>query len=131
MTRSWIISKRRWLVGTDRKLGGRRYPQRTMRARLLAATAMLAAFTISNAGTASANEYSCANAAAANGYVNSNKFLAEVQQDCAVAYGIANAKGVGTQSEASAAVAAANQYLRSRGYDAATVEQMDIAGHGV
>lgn len=102
-----------------------------MRARLLVAMAMFVALPIVNAGTASANEYSCANAAAANGYVNSNKFLAEIEQDCAVAYGIANAKGVDTQSEVIAAVAAAEQYLRSRGYDAATVKQMDIAGHGV
>lgn len=92
---------------------------------------MFPALPIVNAGTASANEYSCANAAAMSGYVNEHKFLADVQQDCAVAYGIANADGVSTQSEASAAVAAAEQYLRSRGYDAATVEQMDIAGHGV
>lgn len=92
---------------------------------------MFPALPIVNAGTASANEYSCANAAATSGYVNEHKFLADVQQDCAVAYGIANADGVSTQSEASAAVAAAEQYLRSRGYDAATVEQMDIAGHGV
>lgn len=110
---------------------GRRYSQRTMRTRLFFAAAVLVALSIVNAGMASANEYSCANAAAANGYVNENKFLAEVQQDCAVAYGIAYADGVGTQSEASAAVAAAEQYLRSRGYDAATVAQMDIAGHGV
>lgn len=110
---------------------GRRYSQRTMRTRLIFATAAFAALPIVNAGMASANEYSCANAAAANGYVNENKFLSEVQQDCAVAYGIAYADGINTQSEAGAAVAAAEQYLRSRGYDAATVEQMDIAGHGV
>ncbi|MBE5451228.1 hypothetical protein [Mycobacteroides abscessus] len=102
-----------------------------MRTRLLLATAVFAALPIVNAGTASANEYSCANAAAANGYVNENRFLAEVQQDCAVAYGIAYADGINTQAEAGAAVDAAEQYLRSRGYDAATVAQMDIAGHGV
>ncbi|MBU9763279.1 hypothetical protein FR943_05410 [Mycobacterium sp. TNTM28] len=100
-----------------------------MRTRLSFVTAVFAVLPIVNAGTASANEYSCANAAAANGYVNKNELLAEVQQDCAVAYGIAYADGIGTQSEAGAAVA--EQYLRSRGYDAATVEQMDIAGHGV
>lgn len=98
---------------------------------MLVGTAVFVALPIANAGMASANEYSCANAAAANGYVNEHKFLSEIQQDCAVAYGIAYANGVSTQSEASAAVAAAEQYLRSRGYDAATVEQMDIAGHGV
>lgn len=93
--------------------------------------AVFAALQIVCAGTASANEYSCVNAAAANGYVNENKFLAEVQQDCAVAYGIAYADGISTEAQAGAAVDAAEQYLRSRGYDAATVEQMDIAGHGV
>lgn len=98
---------------------------------MLLGAAVFAALPIATAGMASANEYSCANAAAANGYVNANKFLSEVEQDCAVAYGIAYADGVDTQSEAGAAVAAAEQYLRSRGYDAATVEQMDIAGHGV
>lgn len=102
-----------------------------MKTRLIFAAAVFAALPIVNTGTASANEYSCANTAAANGYVNENKFLSEVQQDCAVAYGIANADGVSSQSEASAAVAAAEQYLRSRGYDAATVKKMDIAGHGV
>lgn len=90
-------------------------------------TAVLASLSVMNAGTATANEASCANAAAANGYVTANKFLWQVQQDCAVAYGIANAPG-GTST---AALAAANEYLRSLGYDAATVEQMDIAGHGV
>jgi hypothetical protein len=82
------------------------------------------------APSAHANEYSCANAAAANGYVNASKFLWQVEQDCAVAYKIAN-PGVSTQAEGAAALAAAEQYLRSLGYDAATVEQMDIAGHGI
>ena len=90
-------------------------------------TAVSAALSLMTTGTAGANEASCANAAAANGYVNANKFLWQVQQDCAVAYSIANAPG-GTGS---AALAAANQYLRSLGYDADTVEQMDIAGHGI
>lgn len=84
-----------------------------------------------DAGIASANEYSCAHAAAANGYVNADKFLWQVEQDCAIAYGIAYADGLDTQAEAAAAVSAAEQYLRALGYDAATVEQMDIAGHGV
>lgn len=81
-------------------------------------------------GTAWANEYSCVHAAAANGYVNDNKFLWQVEQDCAVAYRIAYSDGVSTQPQAEAAVAAAEEYLRSLGYDAATVDQMDIAGHG-
>ncbi|KUH83491.1 MULTISPECIES: hypothetical protein [unclassified Mycobacterium] len=83
------------------------------------------------APAAQANEYSCAHAAASNGYVNENKFLWQVEQDCKVAYGIAYPGGISTRAEAVAAVAAAEQYLRSLGYDAATVEQMDIAGHGV
>jgi len=93
----------------------------------LAVFVSLPAFT----GVAGANEYSCANAAAANGYVTANKFLWQVQQDCAVAYGIAYPGGLSTQQQASAAVDAAEQYLRSLGYDAATVDEMDIAGHGV
>jgi hypothetical protein len=80
---------------------------------------------------AQANEYSCANTAASNGYVNENKFLWQVQQDCAVAYKIAYPGGISTPAQAAAARAAAEQYLRSLGYDAATVEPMDIAGHGV
>lgn len=102
-----------------------------MGTRLVAALAALASLSMVDAGTAAANEYSCADAAAANGYVNESKFLWQIQQDCAVAYGIAYADGLGTQAEAAAAVAAAEQYLRSLGYDVATVEQMDIAGHGV
>jgi len=98
---------------------------------LLTALALFASLPIANPGIASANEYSCANAAATNGYVNENKFLWQVQQDCTVAYGIAYPGGPSTQAEAAAAVSAAEQYLRSLGYDAATVEQMDIAGHGV
>lgn len=92
--------------------------------------AVFAALLTANGGIASANEQSCANAAAANGYVNANKFLWQVQQDCSVAYGIAYPGGISTPDEGAAAVSAAEQYLRSRGYDAATVEQMDIAGHG-
>ena len=87
--------------------------------------------TIAGAGIASANEYSCANAAASNGYVNESKFLWQVEQDCSVAYAIANPAGISTRTEGMAAVAAAEQYLRTLGYDPATVEQMDIAGHGV
>ncbi|OBI72811.1 hypothetical protein A5663_07660 [Mycobacterium sp. E740] len=79
---------------------------------------------------AQANEYSCGHAAAANGYVNSTKYLWQVEQDCAVAYKIAYPGGLTTHEQAVAAVAAAEQYLRSLGYDAATVERMDIAGHG-
>lgn len=101
---------------------------RGMRAQLLTALAVFASLPIVSTGIASANEYSCANAAASNGYVNANKFLWQVEQDCAVAYRIAYPGGLSTQAEA---VAAAEQYLRSRGYDAATVGQMDIAGHGV
>lgn len=93
--------------------------------------ALVAAWSVIAAPSAQANEYSCAHAAASNGYVNENKFLWQIEQDCAVAYKIAYPSGISTQSEAVAAVAAAEQYLRSRGYDAATVEQMDIAGHGV
>ena len=102
-----------------------------MGVKLLAAVAVFASLPIVGAGVATANEYSCANAAAANGYVNANKFLWQVEQDCAVAYGIATSSGVDTQNEGRAALAAAEEYLRSLGYDAATVEQMDIAGHGV
>ncbi|KUI24542.1 hypothetical protein AU195_01795 [Mycobacterium sp. IS-1496] len=102
-----------------------------MRAELLAAVAVFAALPIASTGVASANEYSCAHAAASNGYVDENKFLWQVEKDCTVAYGIAHPGGLSTQAEAVAAVAAAEQYLRSLGYDAATVEQMDIAGHGV
>jgi len=95
------------------------------------ALAVLASLSMVDAGSAAANEYSCANAAAANGYVNESKFLWQVEKDCAVAYGIAYADGLDTHAEAAAAVSAAEQYLRALGYDAATVEQMDIAGHGV
>lgn len=95
------------------------------------AVAVLASLPIVNAGVAAANEYSCANAAAANGYVNQSKFLWQVEQDCTVAYGIAYPGGLSTQAQAAAAVDAAAQYLRSLGYDAATVEKMDVAGHGV
>lgn len=102
-----------------------------MRAELLAAVAVFASLPIVSTGVASANEHSCAHAAASNGYVNENKFLWQVEKDCAVAYGIAYPGGLSTHAEAVAAVAAAEQYLRSLGYDAATVEQMDIAGHGV
>ena len=102
-----------------------------MRTQLLTALAAFASLPIVSTGIASANEYSCAHAAASNGYVNENKFLWQVEQDCTVAYGIAYPGGVSTTAEAVAAVAAAEQYLRSLGYDAATVEQMDIAGHGV
>lgn len=91
----------------------------------------IASLALVNPGVAAANEYSCAHAAASNGYVNDTKFLWQVEQDCAVAYGIAYPGGIDTQAQAQAAVDAANQYLRSLGYDAATVEQMDIAGHGV
>lgn len=95
------------------------------------ALAVSASLSIVYAGIASANEYSCANAAASNGYVNESKFLWQVEQDCAVAYKIAYPGGLDTQAQAAAAVDAAEQYLRSLGYDAATVEEMDIAGHGV
>lgn len=98
---------------------------------LLTVLAVFASLPIVSTGIASANEYSCADAAAWNGYVNENKFLWQVEQDCDVAYGIAYPGGVSTQAEAVAAVAVAEQYLRSLGYDAATVEQMDIAGHEV
>jgi len=80
---------------------------------------------MATAATAAANEASCTNAAAANGYVTGGRYLEQIQQDCAVAYNISSAGGGGP-----AALAAANQYLRSLGYHAATVEQMDIAGHG-
>ncbi|KQH78795.1 hypothetical protein AO501_11855 [Mycobacterium gordonae] len=100
------------------------------RAGVTGAALLVVAWVIA-APTAQANEYSCANAAAANGYVNENKFLWQIEQDCKVAYAIAYPGGINTQAEAAAAVAAAKQYLRSLGYDAATVEQMDIAGHGV
>lgn len=99
--------------------------------RLAMALAVLAALSMVDAGTASANEYSCANAAASNGYVNAIRFLSQLEQDCSVAYAIAYPGGISTHTEAAAAVAAAEQYLRSLGYDAATVKQMDIAGHGV
>jgi len=102
-----------------------------MKVRVLAALTAVASLPIVNMGVASANEFSCAHAAAANGYVNASKFLWQVEQDCAVAYGIAYPDGITTQAQAQAAVAAADEYLRSIGYDAATVEQMDIAGHGV
>ncbi|WP_241471660.1 hypothetical protein [Mycolicibacterium neoaurum] len=92
---------------------------------------VMACLSMASAGVASANEYSCANAAASNGYVNGVRFLAEVERDCATAYKIAYPGGINTEAEASAAVDAAEQYLQSRGYDAATVVQMDIAGHGV
>lgn len=86
---------------------------------------------MANAGIASANEYSCVHVAASNGYVNDSRFLWQVEQDCSVAYGIAYTDGIDTPAQARSAVSAAEQYLRSRGYDADTVEQMDIAGHGV
>lgn len=92
---------------------------------------LVAGFTVSSAGVAGANEYSCAHAAAANGYVTDTKFLWQVEQDCATAYKIAYPGGISTQEQAGAAVDAAEQYLRSLGYDAETVEQMDVAGHGV
>lgn len=82
-------------------------------------------------GTASANETSCLNAAAANGYINADKLPWQVEQDCKVAYSIAYPGNITTQEEAKAAREAAEQYLRSRGYDADTVQQMDVAGHGV
>lgn len=102
-----------------------------MGTRLVMAVAVFASLSMGCAGVASANEYSCANAAAANGYVNDTKFLWQVEQDCAVAYKIAYPGGLDTQQQAKAAVDAAEQYLRSLGYDADTVEQMDVAGHGV
>lgn len=95
-----------------------------------AAVLALTLLSIASAGNASASEYSCVHVAAANGYVNGSKFLWQVEQDCAVAYGIAYADGVATRDQASAAVGAAEAYLRSLGYDAATVEEMDVAGHG-
>ena len=99
---------------------------------LLTALAVFASLPVANTGIASANEYSCANAAAANGYVNENKFLWQVGNRTALSHtGSLIQAGISTQAEAVAAVAAAEQYLRSLGYDAATVEQMDIAGHGV
>ncbi|MDW5614604.1 hypothetical protein [Mycolicibacterium sp. D5.8-2] len=95
------------------------------------AVAVFVSLSVLNAGIAAANEYSCANAAAANGYVNQDRALWQVEQDCAVAYNIAYPDGVVSEDQAAAAVDAAEQYLRSRGYDPGTVEQMDIAGHGV
>lgn len=92
--------------------------------------AVLASPSMADTGIASANEYSCAHAAA-NGYVRDSKFFWQVERDCAVAYKIAYPGGIDNQAQSQAAVDAANQYLRSLGYDAATVEQMDIAGHGV
>lgn len=86
---------------------------------------------IATASPAAASEYSCTHVAAANGYVNESKYLWQVQQDCATAYEIAYPGGIDTQEQAKAAADAADQYLRSLGYDAETVEQMDIAGHGV
>lgn len=80
---------------------------------------------------ASANESSCLNAAAVNGYVTQDRMLWQIQNDCQVAYSIAYPDGIDTQEQARAAREAAEQYLLSRGYDAATVAQMDIAGHGV
>lgn len=82
-------------------------------------------------GIASANESSCAHAAGVNGYINAEKFLWQVQQDCAVAYSIAYPGGIDTPQQARAAREAAEQYLRAVGYDAETVKQMDIAGHGI
>lgn len=102
-----------------------------MGAKILLVLAVYVSLSVMNAGAAAANEYSCANAAAANGYVSGNRFLWQIEQDCAVAYGIANPNGISTQQQAVAAVDAAEQYLRSLGYDAATIKQMDIAGHGV
>jgi hypothetical protein len=58
-----------------------------MRARLLTALGVFASLPILNTGIASANEYSCAHAAASNGYVNENKFLWQVEQDCTVHMG--------------------------------------------
>ncbi|MCV7434862.1 hypothetical protein [Mycolicibacterium bacteremicum] len=89
------------------------------------------AFPLATAAPVAANEYSCLNAAASNGYVNADKFVWQVEQDCATAYKIAYPGGIDTQEQAKAASDAADQYLRSLGYDAETVEQMDIAGHGV
>ena len=102
-----------------------------MGARFIAILSLFASLSILVTGVAAANEYSCANAAASNGYVNQGKFLWQVEQDCSVAYGIAYPGGLSTDAQAAAAVDAAEQYLRSLGYDAATVEKMDIAGHGI
>ncbi len=103
----------------------------TVRRAGVGGAALLAAGWVIAAPAAQANEYSYAHAAASNGYVNENKFLWQIEQDCNVAYRMAYPDGISTRAEAGAAVAAAEQYLRSLGYDAATVEQMDIAGHGV